>query len=66
MLHSNEEVAEMKAFIAIIIGMGFLLPWGCTKQHVKKEDPKLEEPKEDEDLPAWATFDEDEKDEEEE
>jgi hypothetical protein len=55
----------MKAFIAIIIGIVFLLPWGCTKPHVKKEKPEFEEPKEDEDLPPWATFD-DEKEEDEE
>jgi hypothetical protein len=57
----------MKSIIAIGIALAFLLLPGCSKE-VKKDDQKLEEPKNGE-TPAWSKFpmpdEEDEKKEEE-
>jgi len=57
----------MKSIIAIGIAIAFLFLPGCPKE-VKKDDPKLEEPKNGEETPAWSKFplpDEEKEDKEE-
>ena len=57
----------MKAIVAIGLALLFLLPAGCSKTAIKKDEPKLEEPKNHEEKelgtridgsesPPWSKF----------